>query len=240
MKKKALVLLAALAVAALTACSKQPVNEAGPSENAYIDEISGKIYVYEKGGVGGAGDFTVTLNQDGTYAYSEGEASSILGNGTWKYDDGMILLTASKMESEEIKVRTFQYSDGDLVYIKEDSDPFTYIDVEDGDIFSGIPESEYKNPITEEKESDTMWDRIPMIRVNGKLYYDTGSESTITARCGNMDGEITSAVDGTEIPTENNQSNFGSGFGYQYGADDTIEVYMNEKWFVFQHRDETE
>ena len=35
-----------------------------------------------------------------------------------------------------------------------------------------------------------------------------------------MDGEITSTVDGTEIPTEDNQSNFGSGFGYQYGADD--------------------
>ncbi len=53
------------------------------------------------------------------------------------------------------------------------------------------------------------------------------------ARCGTMDGEITSTVDGTEIPTEDNQSNFGSGFGYQYGADDTIEIYMNEKWFVF-------
>ena len=29
-------------------------------------------------------------------------------------------------------------------------------------------------------------------------------------RCGTMDGEITSTVDGTEIPTEDNQSNFGS------------------------------
>ena len=38
----------------------------------------------------------------------------------------------------------------------------------------------------------------------------------IRGRCGNMDGEITSTVDGTEIPTEDNQSNFGSGFGYQY------------------------
>ena len=43
-----------------------------------------------------------------------------------------------------------------------------------------------------------------------------------------------------EIPTEDNQSNFGSGFGYQYGADDTIEIYMNEKWFVFEYREESE
>jgi len=55
-----------------------------------------------------------------------------------------------------------------------------------------------------------------------------------------MDGEITSTVDGTEIPTEDNQSNFGSGFGYQYRADDTIEIYMNEKWFVFEYREESE
>ena len=73
-----------------------------------------------------------------------------------------------------------------------------------------------------------MWDRIPMVRIDGKLYYDTGRESIMDARCGTMDGEITSTVDGTEIPTEDNQSNFGSGFGYQYGADDTIEIYMRK------------
>ena len=76
--------------------------------------------------------------------------------------------------------------------------------------------------------------------VNDKLYYDTGRESTISARCGNMDGEITSTVDETEIPTEDNQSNFGSGFGYQYGPDDTIEIYINEKWLVFKYREESE
>lgn len=79
-----------------------------------------------------------------------------------------------------------------------------------------------------------------MVRVNSKLYYDTGRESTVSGRCGNMDGEITSTVDGTEIPMEDNQSNFGSGFGYQYGTDDTIEIYMNEKWFVFEYREESE
>ncbi len=92
----------------------------------------------------------------------------------------------------------------------------------------------------EQTEADKMWDRIPMVRVNGKLYYDTGRESTIRGRCGNMDGGITSTVDGTEVPTEDNQSNFGSGFGYQYGADDTIEVCINEKWFVFEYREESE
>ena len=98
----------------------------------------------------------------------------------------------------------------------------------------------YKITVIEQAGADAMYDRIPMVRVNGKLYYDTGRESIMDARCGTMDGEITSTVDGTEIPTEDDQSNFGSGFGYQYGADDTIEVYMNEKWFVFEYREESE
>ena len=98
----------------------------------------------------------------------------------------------------------------------------------------------YEITVIEQTEANAMWDRIPMVRVNGKLYYDTGRESTIMGHCGNMDGEITSTVDGTEIPTEDNQSNFGSGFGYQYGTDDTIEIYMNEKWFVFECREESE
>ena len=96
-----------------------------------------------------------------------------------------------------------------------------------------------KQQLPKQEDADAMYDRIPMVRVDGKLYYDTGKESTIDWRCGNMDGEITSTVDGTEIPTEDNQSNFGSGFGYQYGADDTIEIYMNEKWFVFEYREES-
>lgn len=98
----------------------------------------------------------------------------------------------------------------------------------------------YEITVIGQAETDTMWDKIPMVRVNGKLYYDTGKESSVSGRCGNMDGEITSTVDGTEIPMEDNQSNFGSGFGYQYGADDTIEIYMNEKWFIFEYREEKE
>lgn len=70
--------------------------------------------------------------------------------------------------------------------------------------------------------------------VNGELYIDTGHESTVEARCGVMDGEITSEVDGSEKPTKDNQSNFGTGYGYQYGSQEgIIEINMNEKWWVF-------
>ena len=98
--------------------------------------------------------------------------------------------------------------------------------------------NDYNQPISLRSSSNHSY--IISVRVNGKLCYDTGRESTISARCGNMDGEITSTVDETEIPTEDNQSNFGSGFGYQYGPDDTIEIYINEKWLVFKYREESE
>lgn len=94
---------------------------------------------------------------------------------------------------------------------------------------------------TPQTDASGKWDRIPMVMVNDKLYYDTGRESTVDLRCGNMDGSITSSVDGTQSPTKNNESNFGSGFGFQYGTEeDTIEVYMNEKWIIFEHREGTE
>ena len=76
-------------------------------------------------------------------------------------------------------------------------------------------------------------DLIPMVMVNGEIYMDTGHESTVEARCGMMDGEITSTVDGTKQPTKDNESNFGTGYGYQYGTEGTIEIYMNNKWWIF-------
>lgn len=78
--------------------------------------------------------------------------------------------------------------------------------------------------------------KIPMVMVKGRLYYDTGKESILDRRCGTPDGEITSAVDGSEIPSENNQSNFGTGFAYQYGTDNTIEVLIKDKWTVFEQQ----
>ena len=83
------------------------------------------------------------------------------------------------------------------------------------------------------REAET-WDLIPMVMVNGTLYLDTGHESTIEARCGVMDGEITSQFDGSKQPTVDDQSNFGTGYGYQYGATEgTIELFMNGKWWIF-------
>lgn len=91
---------------------------------------------------------------------------------------------------------------------------------------------------TEEKtvEMEKLEETALMVKVNDELYVDSGKESTLTARCGTMDGEITSAVARDEMPQKNNQSNFGEGYGYQYSPDGSIEIYMNGRWMVFEKK----
>lgn len=84
------------------------------------------------------------------------------------------------------------------------------------------------------EQEEEQWALIPMVMVNGELYLDTGMESSVDGRCGVMDGEITSSVDGTQKPTQDGESNFGTGYEYQYGSQEgTIEIFMNEKWRIF-------
>ena len=152
--------------------------------------------------------------------------------------------------------------DSILIYMETDAYPYgaeciVSLDVENGDSYTDLSVGDevvvyYNGDIAESEplkietvyaitlrtpaENRVEWDKIPMVMVDGKLYYDTGKESSIDGRCAMMDGEISSSVDGSEIPTEDDQSNFGTGYGYQYGADDTIELLINEKWIVFEAR----
>ena len=76
-------------------------------------------------------------------------------------------------------------------------------------------------------------DICPAVMIDGILYYDTGCVSEETVRCGVMDGIIEKSTDGS-IPVEDDQSNFGTGYGYQYGSEEgTIEILINGKWCIF-------
>lgn len=82
---------------------------------------------------------------------------------------------------------------------------------------------------TEEVQPQPMY-----VMVRGELYQSTGRENELTGRCGTMDGEIESTVDASEKPQKDNESNFGTGYGYQYTAEDTIEVLIDQQWIVFE------
>lgn len=110
------------------------------------------------------------------------------------------------------------------------------IEVEyDGGILETYPAS-FENIIyiSVVEQSDVGYDICPCVRVNGTIYFDTGYESSVTGRCGNMDGTIDSECAGSELPKIDNQGNFGTGYGYQYGPlEGTIEILINEEWRVF-------
>lgn len=73
-----------------------------------------------------------------------------------------------------------------------------------------------------------------IIKVNGTLYYDTGKYSENLPRCGTLDGNITSIVKESEVPTKDGEANFEGARGYQHGTENTIEVPTEEGWLIFE------
>ena len=100
-----------------------------------------------------------------------------------------------------------------------------------------LGEAQLKELISEEIPSEAqpevamvgVADYPAMVKVAGKLYYDSG-EISEEPRCGMMDGKITSMTEGE--PAEDDQSNFGTDYGYQCGPD-TIDVCIDDSWHIF-------
>ena len=103
-------------------------------------DLSGKTYVWEKEGFGS--DFTVTLNEDGTYLYYAGALSSYIGEGRWTLDSGVVTLAEDKELCGYDNVFRFAAGEGELVFISEGSDDFMYVDVQDGDKFVYSPDAD--------------------------------------------------------------------------------------------------
>ena len=94
-------------------------------------------------------------------------------------------------------------------------------------------EEESVKEYVEQAKSDIEWDKVArVVMIEGKLYYDTGKESPPRRHC-IWDGAITSMIDGSEMPTEDNQSNLGTDYGYCYVTDDAVELKKNNLWILF-------
>ena len=94
---------------------------------------------------------------------------------------------------------------------------------------------------TNPNSSEVLWDAKPSVMIDGVLYGSTGksgiySTDTTPENGGHVDGEITSSVESHEYPTDDNQSNFGTGFYYRHGENDSIEVFFDSsnKWIIFE------
>lgn len=71
------------------------------------------------------------------------------------------------------------------------------------------------------------------VMLEGIVYYDTCAISDTDPNAA-PDGTITSTVDSDSFPTEDGQSNFGTGYAYRYGSEDgTLEVQFDGEWWIF-------
>ena len=86
-----------------------------------------KTYTYEKEGFGG--DFTITIRTDGTSSFYEGYLSSYMGEGTWKIEDNILIISDSMFTNK------FKMYDNKIEFIEEGSSNFPYIKVQDGENF---------------------------------------------------------------------------------------------------------
>ena len=73
----------------------------------------------------------------------------------------------------------------------------------------------------------------PCVKIGDVIYKDTGYESAAMG-CGVMDGEITSSVDGSQLPSENGQSNFGTGYEYQWSTEGQVIVVIDDARRIFR------
>lgn len=76
----------------------------------------------------------------------------------------------------------------------------------------------------------------PMVKVAGVVYKDTGYENAMVT-CGTADGEIKTTVDGTKKPSNDDESNFGKGYGYQIWDESYLNVRVNNRWVLFKALD---
>ena len=95
--------------------------------------VAGKVYTYEKEGFGG--DFTITIDEDGTFTYYEGGLSSYIGTGSWDVDGKTIHLSDTGL-SDRTRNYYFRIENGSLVFDAGRSDRFTYMKIPDGGRFS--------------------------------------------------------------------------------------------------------
>lgn len=71
------------------------------------------------------------------------------------------------------------------------------------------------------------------VKVSGTIYEDTGYENAMVT-CGTMDGEIKTTVSEKEMPVNDDESNFGTGYGYQVWEEGYINVQIDNKQILFK------
>lgn len=76
-----------------------------------------------------------------------------------------------------------------------------------------------------------------MVCLEGKVFVDTG-ELSLEKWCGTKDFTFDSTTKKGKTPVKNGQTNFGRGYGGQYGArENRIDILIDETWHIFAYHE---
>lgn len=88
--------------------------------------------------------------------------------------------------------------------------------------------SERQSEAAESGAKEAEADARPMVKVNGVVYEDTGYKNAMVT-CG--------TVDGSKMPANDDESNFGKGYNYQIWGKGYINVQTDNGWTLFRDID---
>ena len=112
-----------------------------PTEHIIGTDVAGKTYVYENEGI--MGNFTITLYEDGTFSYYEGNASSYFAVGIWQQDGSIVTLADDEQLGYPL-VNKFRLDGDNLIFVEQGSSNFIYVKVKEGERFHCTGEA-FKN-----------------------------------------------------------------------------------------------
>ena len=102
MGRKTVFSLATLLLLFLASCSTSTIS------------VANQIYTYSESGFGG--DFVIVIYDDGTYTYSEGPLSSLLGTGNWSLNGSTLCLTDDSATGTSA-INYFEVRENSLIFM---------------------------------------------------------------------------------------------------------------------------
>ncbi|MBE5905434.1 MAG: hypothetical protein E7277_01395 [Lachnospiraceae bacterium] len=154
--------------------------------------------------------------------------------------DGMMYVSgiphATRILVDEYGATAATFAEAELkgAYMPEDAEyficnrPFFYaIADENGMVYyEGIMQQGEKITDTEVKI------RQPIVKVNGQIYVKTDEVAKVT--CGTADGRIRWSEEPGKVPINDDSSNFGEGYRYQYADEHHLSVEIDGIWYAFE------
>ena len=102
------------------------------------DVTEGKMVYYYSGNKSEGKDminFSIRLNEDGTYTWYETPFSSFIGMGSYTIDEGYLYMTDDEEMTGIPRTNIFRMEGDRLYYVSEGSSNFAYVKLEDGEEF---------------------------------------------------------------------------------------------------------